>query len=164
MSWNFKVIRIYDPALEQDDIERLMKYGATREFEDAPIKPGARPMVFHLEPIRRKQMLDFVERATSEAERYTRAFQCSVRSVDDYTNPETGEQSGLTWKPRNADRKSFEMMTESDLDAFDLADLVEIGGVAYAKAICPFGREPSYRVVRSSLEALVSRSAASSRR
>jgi hypothetical protein len=88
----------------------------------------------------------FVEKADHEVVARDRAFALGVRRID--------REDGTSWTPPGVDRPGYFGIPEAELDAFDYADIQEIGGVVLTRSRVPFGSSVSYPVPPSSLAVL----------
>ena len=121
----------------------------TREStrEALKIPAGHDPMLFSFRRLRRKVLHQFVESATTDAERFERAFMAAITKVE-------GGRFSEPWVPTGADESSFVAMSEDELeDNFSLAEARDVGQWIYAHSVLGKGSAPRLRPLPSSLAA-----------
>jgi hypothetical protein len=139
----FEVIRIYDPAVDAADSESILEYAQNRDVERLALEPAGAPVRYRCSRLTRSQYLDYVDRAETTSARAVRAFACGVVSIDGGGQNYNAE--------RSATKKAI---SESELDAFDLADLIEIGSVILTRSLLPKNLSGGYQLPPTSLAAL----------
>lgn len=141
------VARIFDPAFEQADPAKVMRYARTRAPEDMPEVQGT-PVVFHCRRLTRSQVFGFVEPAPNESLKFARAFAAGVVRV---TGGDFGPDPG--WSPTDVGKRDYLAMQDDEVDSagFAPAEIVEIGAVIYQRSMAPKGFAQRYRPLPSSL-------------
>jgi len=123
-----KVVRIFDPAFSNDDgaASSVAEYAQTRDFDKvAPLlRPGAVPVIFHVQGAKRSAWT-LIRDTPGEGAQVQAAFRHCVKRVENYPG------LGPVWTPSGAS------MTEDELDLFAIADLEEIGAVAFQETHLP---------------------------
>lgn len=149
-----RVCRIYDPALNACSNEQKIAYLRTRKELELTIID--QPVWFYLRPIPRSAMLTFVMRGIDDTEKYARAFMVSIDRVEGHTTDDGVKHDVFT--PRRAEKNgaAIDMISPEDLDAFSIADIVEIGAAAYWRAFLPVGSGAYYPLPATSEAALAS--------
>ena len=140
-----KVVRIFDPAFVEGTDRAaadIADYGRTRDFSKvaALLKPGAVPVVFHVQGAKRSAWT-LIRDTPGEGAQVQAAFKHCVKRVENHPN------LSPVWTP------SGDVMTEDELDLFDIADLEEIGSVAYQETHIPKARGRRFQLSRLSLSA-----------
>jgi hypothetical protein len=122
------VIASVDPAIDTERMteERMLDYMRTRDVSKLSIKTGKNPTRFHVRPITQAQMLFHVMHGTSHEDRCVRAFASSVERVDGAWI----DGRECTWAP--ADTR--ERMTAAELENFSLAEILDVGSVAWTRS------------------------------
>lgn len=127
----YQVISIHDASIdfEATSPDELASYAITREESKLRFKPGKAPLRFHYKRLRQRQLVDYVERGTSDADKAYRSFACAVFEVHNY-------KDGV-WRPLNSDRPNYYAMTEAEMELFEWAHIMEVGAVIYARSTLP---------------------------
>jgi hypothetical protein len=87
-----RVACVIDPAIDRATTD-VLEYMRTRDASLIRALPGQRVMWFNLRALTTTQYTDYVETASSVPQRYRRAFQCSVASIENI------DPSGQPWMP-----------------------------------------------------------------
>ena len=127
---SFTVIACCDPAIDTQKITDagMLEYITARDVSKLPIKYGHRATRFVLKQITQQDMLGFVMHGATNEEKHARAFRASVDSVQGaWIN---GRQESEPWCP--TDRRS--PMTAAECELFSLAEILDVGGVAWARS------------------------------
>ena len=139
-----KVVRIFDPAfLDGEAVAAgIGEYGKTRDFTKLAtlLKPGALPVVFHVQGAKRSTWTQ-IRDTPGEGAQMQAAFRHCVKRVENHPD------LGAVWTPAGAS------MTEDELDLFEIADLEEIGSVAYQETHLPKAPGRRFRLSPLSLSA-----------
>lgn len=144
----FEVVCLYDPAID-GSVSDVIAYGRSRDLSKITFKAGQEPVRFWVERMSRRLMLRHVAAADSENERYTRAFSCAVVRV-------TGLEGKHEFRPQqqlSTPVGQVRMVTEEELERFAIADILEIGAVAFWRSFLRPGNEASYPLLASSATA-----------
>lgn len=156
----WKAVRVYDPAIDletrKDDgelVTDLRAYVETRDAKHLRFRDGAQPVWFYLRPMRMGDKRDYVDLATSDGEKYLRAFEVTIERV---SGPGIGDVSAR----RSAKRAEVQKLDEGELDRMAAAGLgaacfADIGSAAYWRATLPLDCSGGFQVPPSSLHALV---------
>ena len=149
-----KVCCVFDEAIDATQSD-LSKYAQTRDLAHLKFLPGTRPTMYWIDRIPRSIMLKVVGSAKDDGERNMRAFQAGVMAVDDYI-----AEDGTTrarYEAPNATvmhGRQVRCVTDEDLELFPVADINEIGEVAYWHSFLRPGKDPYYPLPLSSQSAL----------
>lgn len=134
----FPVIAACDDAIDTakiTDVE-MLAYITGRDVSKLPIKVGQQPTRFILRPITQRDMLGFVMLGATNEDKHARAFRASVDSVQGAWVD--GVQ--CSWAP--ADRRA--PMTPEECEVFSLAEVLDVGGVAWARSFLAKRIAPRY--------------------
>ena len=168
-----RVVCIFDPDLAMD-AKSIAEYMGDRDPAQIVAKPGGHPVTFHVRRLNHDAM-GYVRAAGEDAEEQRkRAFKCAVVRVDNFRERHTRAMLMPFWEPRRVQDASIlasvELSTNAELEAFEWAEIQEIGGVAlhlsffprWTKAKCPLllSSEQTWMAVTVSLAAQESDSAA----
>lgn len=143
----------YDPALDLTEKQRE-EYAENRpDPSTLAVLPGMKPTVYHVRPISKKMMRQFVSTAEDVTTRATRAFLVGVSRVDNVVNEDTGElltcvePTGIV---KNADGSELRVWNDAELEILSTWAVAEIGAVAFAYSDFPRGIARHYPLLRSS--------------
>lgn len=141
----FDVVCIYDPAIDSE-LSEVLEYGRERDISKLKFRDGMKPVKFTVERMNRRVMLRYICAAETDNERYLRAFACGVSRV-------TGLPDAPDWRAENfvegvAGR--FRLITDEELERFEVADILEIGAVAYWRSFLRQGSAVTYPLLQSS--------------
>jgi hypothetical protein len=133
----FECVRYYDPAIDYpaDGGTVAVEYAQYRDIKTLRYvdEAIARPMIFQcrrLTPSQRRH----VKSAPYDSERFRRAFQYGVLSVQNY---EISDGNFVLWEPR---RKTDDaLISEKQMEDFGDLDVDEIGSVIYAQSFLAQG-------------------------
>ena len=136
----FHVIACADPAIDTQQMTdaQMLDYITARDVSVLPIKTGQRATRFVLRPITQSEMLGYVMQGATDAEKHARAFRASVDSVQGAWID--GRQQADAWAP--ADRRA--PMTSAECELFSLAEILDIGGVAWTRSFLGQRIAPRY--------------------
>lgn len=148
---HFEVIRVYDPAIDSLN-SNVVEFAVTRDNKHIAFRQGEEPVKFVCQPLSHRMFLDYVSKATTDEERTYRSFAACVKRVSNY-----GERG--TWVPERDDAR---LLSDRDMEAFALADILEVGNVAYQKSMLPKAPPPRYQLAPTSVRAWESKAAAES--
>ena len=174
----WKVCRIYDPAVDLSDkldehsqpvfetdeggkrrqifVSDVPKFLETRDIACLKMREGMRPALFVLRPITSTQLRGWVNLGATVEERYTRAFECALVRIEDWTPPDSSSSTTISIEH---DRAGVLKMKDGELDRLMALGIVEtdwldVGCAAYTRARVPFGPGASSLVPPSSVLAL----------
>lgn len=142
------VVRIYDPAINDDAVDRggsdVLAYVRKRDMAVLKFRHGALPVVFHVRRISVALWDGYVQAGVTEDERRSRAFQVAVVRVENRPQP---DGSRVTWTPERPERDGRPVpMTDDETQSFAPADRYEIGEVAWSLSFFPSDCAVSYRL------------------
>ena len=153
---NFETVRWFDRAVDLRSSD-LAKFIAKRDVQALKFHDGHKPMRFELRPLSKRHMLDHIQTETKPAVRRRKAFQAALVKVHD-ARFEDGQVRDF-WQPQTVVHlertdgnmaRTFLLVSDEELELFDLAAIEEIGEVALTRAFFPRGIEPSYLLPPSS--------------
>ena len=150
---------VLDEALDFEFSERL-DYAGTRDLEvyKHKIKPGAKPVYFHVREVPHSLWEEYVDAADSYPEKHKRAFMCGLERVENLPMGD-GVQLG-TWVPSTKHARSGQViLSVEDLKLFAPAYRTEIGSVIYAHSFLPRAMQITYLLPLSLQEPLVTQDA-----
>ena len=138
-----------DPAMTGMTPIQAVNYGTTRIASDLP-DLGATPVTFHFRRMTRTQRY-FSEAATSEVERYDRAFMATIVKIE-------GGHFGEAWVPDAVEDVTRAAMSVVELDYLldeylSPAEITDVGMVTYLRSLLLPKAEPRYPRPRTSLAA-----------
>ena len=147
------VVRVYDPAINDDPLERggcdLLAYTRKRDYATLKFRHGALPVIFHVRRISVALWDGYVQAGVTEDERRSRAFQAAVVRVENRPQP---DGSRVTWTPERTEVNGRHVpMTEDETQSFAPADRYEIGEVAWSLCFFPSDCAVSFRLPPTSL-------------
>lgn len=153
---NFSAIRLHDPAIDWVAVDAAgddvgAKYAMDRdltlihdpEHDVSRVHEGERLMVFTCRRLTRPQVQKFVSSATTEEDRWVKAFQCGVVRID--------LPNGTVYTPDWIARGAL-CMPEKDLVALEeehgleTNDILDIGMQISRRSDVPFDSTPSFPV------------------
>jgi hypothetical protein len=145
----FPVIAACDPAIDTAAMldTEMLAYITARDVSKLPIKIGQQPTRFVLRPITQREMLGYVMHGATLEEKHARAFCSSVDSVQGAWID--GRQ--CSWSP--ADKRS--PMTADECALFSLAEILDVGGVAWVRSFLGQRIAPRFALAQSLREHMV---------
>lgn len=157
-----EAVCLWDPAIDlnpadEDEAERLLEYGRTRDMSKLPFKAGAKAEVYVLRPVS-NDVGAWIDSAANEADKFHRAFVASVVRVKNYTDPSGGQID--EWQPDKVRLagKSIDgiadLFSRQERERFPRATIQEIGAVAWAYSFFPKAMRVTYRLLPTSLRIL----------
>ncbi len=151
-----KLCRAHDPALSALSAEQVLAYARSRADGEAslPQLPASAtaPTWFHTRRLRQSQVFDYVERATSDPEKWRRAFAAGVVRVE---GPLCTKTFGAdAWEPAEIHRDGYQHMELDELDGFAPLDIIDIGQWIYTLSYAPKDSAPRLGVQPMSLAVL----------
>lgn len=118
------LVSVHDPAIDRGQ-SRLIEYVRTRDIGLLRWLPGQRPTKFRCRPLTQAGRL-YCQRGETDHERWLRAFQCCVRSVEGFEVEREGVRTA--WLPRLMDIGELGRILQFDcLEDFPAEVLDEIG-------------------------------------
>ena len=145
----FKTVCINDPAIDADAMSGgrgIIEWTFDRDLTKMQFIDGERPRTFYLRTLPASLAHSYVSQAQTENDMAYRCFRACVMRVD---NPPP-DLSSSAWEPaRVRDKqptlnKTAELLSLTEMDAFDLLTIYEIGAVAHRLAFFPSGTAPSF--------------------
>lgn len=136
----FKTVSANDPAIDRERMtkKQMHDFATTREMRHLVLKPGAKPITFTLREIPHRDYIRWVNSPDNEHEKYERAFECALASVDNLPNKDGTTLP--TWAPP----RDNDMMSEEAMSRFPAGVILEIGGVAYRRTFFGQWTTPTY--------------------
>ncbi len=136
----FKTVSAGDPAIAREAMtkKQLGDFATTRDMKHLVMKPGARAVTFTLKDIPHREFIRWVNAPDNENEKYERAFECALKSVDNLPNKDGTTMP--TWEPP----RENDMMSEEAMSRFPAGVILEIGGVAYRRTFFGQWTTPTY--------------------
>lgn len=124
-----KVMCPFDPAIDEGrcSLETAVEFGRTRDLEAIKpyLKPGVKPMVFHLRPIP-YSLADWIDAAQTDAQQNERAFAAACFQIDGLWNP---DKTRVDWEAQGADSEGT-TLTQAEIERVPRACRQDIGQVA----------------------------------
>lgn len=152
----FKAVSVLDESYTWSLAER-MDYAGARKLEDYAhrLKPGTKPVTYHLREVPHGLWEDYVDAADTYAEKYKRAFVCGVEMVENL--PQADGVTLSSWKPNTKNvRSGSVIMSDDDLKLFAPSERAEIGSVIYMHSFLPRRIAPTYLLPLSLQEPVTS--------
>lgn len=129
-----KHIRLYDPAIDWTrETGTPLEWARSRD-SSVKLRPGRAPVIFHCARLGRRAFT-WCGAATDETEKLFRAFRACVRRVEHPTH---------TWQPQGVEGREYIAMTEAESEVYGIADVLEIGGLAWERSVLPTDCEGGY--------------------
>lgn len=163
-----QAVCVWDPAIDVE-ASQLAEYIRSRDLKHLAFKGGAKAEIYHLRPITNEIGI-WIDSATSDQERYARAFYACVVKVDNLVTQDSA--AGVVhdeWRPTRATdsdhkiSKASDLFTAQDKEIFPRATIYEIGSVAWGFSFFPQRTGASFALLPTSHAtwiAALSRSAA----
>lgn len=146
-----KIIRAHDPVFVPFALAQIDPYLTSRDPAKLPaLAPSAQPTWFTFRRLTRRQLREFVERASSDNEKLDRAFAAGVIAVE---GPGAPGGAGK-WVPTGVGDPGHLHMQDAELDLFAPLDLTDVGQWVYAMSCSPLGCFPHLRALPMSLRVL----------
>lgn len=150
-SSQFEVIRVYDPAIDSSKSDAV-EFAVSRDPKHLAFRQGMEPVKFVCQPLSHKMFLDYVSKGTTDEEKTYRSFAACVKRVNNY-----GDRGN--WVPERDDAR---LLSDRDMEAFAIADILEVGNVCFQKSMLPKAPPPRYQLAPTSVRAWESKAAAES--
>lgn len=145
----FKTVCINDPAIDVDAMGGgggIINWTVERDMQKLALVDGIRPRTFYLRTLPSSLAHAYVAQGQTDSDLAFRCFRSCVMRVD---NP-PDELQASTWEPARVrdgnpglDKKA-ELLSEMEMNAFDLLTIYEIGAVAHRLAFFPRETSPSF--------------------
>jgi len=132
MSKHFETVSVHDPAIDHDATtpKALREFAETRDLSKLVFLKNMQPAKYLLGEIEHSLMDSWIMGASTEHQQAKRAFQCSVQSVMNYAQQESGVR--VNWEEPPRDKVGA--ITDEALARFPPVLLAEIGGVAFRRS------------------------------
>lgn len=150
----FRVVSVLDEELDFDYRSRL-DYATTRDFNLVKLKPGGKPIIYHVREVPHGLWEEYVDAPDAFAEKWKRAFQCGIEKVEHLPQSDGTELS--TWAPSHKHpRTGATILSDEDIRMFSPAERQEIGSVIYNHSFLPRRTTATYLLPSSLQEPLTS--------
>jgi hypothetical protein len=145
----YKTVSILDDAIDTEAMggaAGIVEWTKRRTHSRLIFRSGSEPTTFHLRALGASRAHGVIATATSDEEKWLRLFRACVIRVDNVAGHVAWEPESVRDNARNA------MMSDAELDAFDLATVYEIGAVAHSLCFFPKRTALSFQLPRLSAQ------------
>lgn len=145
-----QTVCVWDPAIDEDAMggaAAMSAWAQSRDFSKLVFRHGEKPVVFYLRTLPATLAHAYLGSAVGDGEKLMRAFRACVVRVD---NVKTDNLSADVWEPARVDderprlSRIAEILTDAEVNEFDLTTIYEIGGVAHGLCFFPRTIEPRF--------------------